>query len=426
MKEKMLNPGDRVNLQTAGKVWKGLVLESHDSEVILLKLESGYNIGVREREIINVKVLEKVKEKPKKKPELKQDKKLPNIAMIITGGTISSRLDPKTGGVISTDEEELLNIAPEIKDICNIVKIEKPFMKMSENMDPSDWKKIAETCEKLLNEDSISGIVITHGTDTLHYTTAALSFFLGKLNKPVAFTYSQRSIDRGSTDAALNLLCACKYAVSDVAEVALIGHKNLDDEVCLAMPGTKVRKMHASRRDAFKVINSEPLVAISRKDFKILKDFNARDNNRKLKTDIKFNSNVAIVKIYPGQDSEVLNFYAEKGYKGIILELSGLGHVPSESPNLLPTIKKIVDKGVVVCGTAQTISGSLNPNVYSAGRDLQKTGLIFLKDMLSETAFVKVGWVLGHISWSKDKNKIKEKMLENFSGEFNDSLSFGF
>jgi len=415
MKTKTFNPGDKVSLTTKSKTWDGMILESYDSSIVLLKLVSGYNIGIRESEILDVKLIEKSKEVKKDKIELKENKGLKNVAMIITGGTISSRLDPKTGGVISTDAEEILNIAPGIKEICNIVKIEKPFMKWSENMFFSDWKKLAETCEELLNDDKIDGIIITHGTDFLHYTSAALSFFIKNLNKPIALTYSQRSIDRASTDAALNLICAAKYAISDVAEVALVGHKNENDNVCLAMPGTKVRKLHTSRRDAFKVVNSQPIAEISADSFDILREFNARSNN-KVKLDTKYSEKVASIKITPGQDPAILEFYQSLDYKGIILEVSGIGQVPVQDAkfNWLPKIKKAVDGGMVICATSQTIFGRLNPNIYSTGRDLQKTGIIFLEDMLSETALVKLGWVLGHKAWD-----VKEKMLENISNELN-------
>jgi len=413
MKTKTFQPGDKVALQTKGRLWKGHALQSHDPEIILLKLSSGYNIGIREREIIDAKVLEKAKPIEKSKEELEKNKKLRNIAMIITGGTISSRLDPKSGGVISTDAEEILNIAPEIKEICNIVKIETPFMKFSEDMDSQDWKKIAEMTIELLNDESIDGLIITHGTDTLHYTSAALSFFLQNLNKPIALTYSQRSIDRASTDAALNLVCAARYAVSDIAEVALIGHKNINDNACVAMPGTKVRKMHSSRRDAFKVINAEPIAEITPEKIEILKEFNAR-NNKKLKLDAKYNDKVALIQIYPGQDPSILEYYEQQGYKGIILEVTGLGQAPGKrsQKNWLPKIKKAIDNGMTICATPQTIYGRLNPNVYSSGRELQKTGIIFLEDMLPETALVKLGWVLGHKNWNP-----KEKMLENISNE---------
>ncbi len=424
MKEKIFDVGDKVELKTKDKIWIGWILESYDSSIVLLKLDSGYNIGIREEEILNAKVIEKYKEDKKEKKNLEVKKGLKNVAMIITGGTISSRLDAKTGGVISTDADEILNIAPEVKDICNIVKIEKPFMKWSENMDFKDWKKLAESVEKLLNDDKVDGIIVTHGTDFLHYSAAALNFYLGKLNKPVALTYSQRSIDRGSSDAHLNLICACKYAVSDIAEVSIIGHRDLDDRYCLAMPGVKTRKLHSSRRDAFKVVNDSAIAEISKNDFKILKEFNAR-NNKKVKLDTKFSDKVGVVKIYPGQKPEILDFYFNKGYKGLIIELTGLGHVISEGKNSwVGKIKSLINKGMVICGVAQTIYGRLDSSVYSAGRELKKTGLIFLNDMLSETAFVKLSWVLGHSSWKKDKDKVREKMLENISGEFNSKLGF--
>jgi len=415
MEVKTFNPGDKVKIRAKDRTWEGSVLQSPYPEIILLKLSTGYNIGIRENEILDVSILEKYKATEKKELELEHNDELPKVAIIITGGTISSRLDPKTGGVISTDAEEILNIAPKVKEICNITKIEKPFMKWSENMSFSDWKKLAETCEKLLNDDEIDGIIITQGTDFLHYTSAALSFFIKNLNKPIALTYSQRSIDRASTDAALNLICAAKYAISDIAEVALVGHKDTNDEACLAMPATKVRKMHTSKRDAFKVVNDEQIAEISPTELKILKTFNARSKN-KVKIDTKFQDKVALVQIHPGQDPAILDFYAKEGYKGIILEVSGIGQVPTQDAkfNWLPKIKKAVQNGMVICATSQTIFGRLNPNIYSAGRDLQKTGIIFLEDMLSETAFVKLGWVLGHKTWN-----VKEKMLENISNEFN-------
>jgi glutamyl-tRNA(Gln) amidotransferase subunit D len=419
MKEKIFQPGDKISLQTKGKSWKGYVLPSHDPEIILLKLNTGYNIGIREREILDAKVIEKAEPRKKKDLELEKNSELPNVAMIITGGTISARLDPKTGGVISTDAEEILNIAPEMKEICNIVKIKRPFMKWSENMSFADWKKLAETCEKFLNDESIDGIIITHGTDFLHYTASALSFFMRNLNKPVALTYSQRSVDRGSTDASLNLISAAKYAISDIAEVALIGHENSSDNSCIAMTGTKVRKMHTSKRNAFKPINTTPLARITKENFEILREFNARDNSKKVKLDTSHLEKVALVQIYPGQDASILEYYEKEGYRGIILEVTGIGQVPAQDSesNWLPKIKKAIQNGMIICATPQTLYGRLNPNIYSAGRDLQKTEIIFLNDMLPETAFVKLGWILGHKKWDP-----KEKMIENISNEFNESL----
>ena len=417
MKTKTFQPGDNIKLKTKTKTWQGIALQSHDPEVILLKLKSGYNIGIRENEILNAKVVLAAKRSGSEAVWQRSDlaaegdlQKLPNVVFVITGGTISARLDPKTGGTTWTDKDEILNIAPEIKEICNPI-IETPFMKASEDMSFPDWKKLAEICETHLNNPEVKGIIITHGTDFLHYTSAALAFFIQNLNKPIALTYSQRSIDRASTDAALNLICATKFATSDIAEVALIGHKNSNDKTCLAMPATKVRKMHTSRRDTFKIINDTPIAEITPEKITFLKTFNAR-SNIKPKLDTKFSDKIASIKITPGQDPAILDYYQQQDYKGIILETTGLGHVPGKASqhNWLPKIKKAIDKGITICATPQTIYGTLNPNVYSAGRDLQKTGIIFLDDMTTETALIKLGWVLGHKTWNHKQKMLKKNI----------------
>jgi len=296
-------------------------------------------------------------------------------------------------------------------------------MKASEDMDYKDWQKIAKVAEKILNDSNIKGLIITHGTDFLHYTSSALSFFLRNLNKPVVLTYSQRSIDRASSDADLNLRCSALAAISDIAEVMLVGHSSINDDFCYAMPGTKVKKLHSSRRDAFKIVNSKPFAKVYEDKIEILNSYNKR-NKGKVIADSKFEEKIALIKIYPGQDPDILEYYSKENYKGLVLEMSGLGHAPTQRArkSWIKKLKEIQDKGIIVCGTTQTIYGRVNPFVYSNGRELLKTGIIYLEDMLSETAFVKLGWVLGHKEWAKDKKIIKEKMLENFSGELNSCL----
>ena len=280
-------------------------------------------------------------------------------------------------------------------------------MKLSEDMNPKDWKELAKICKKYLDDKSISGIILTHGSDTLHYTGAALTFFLQNIGKPIALTFSQRSIDRASTDAALNLICAAKYATSDIAEIALIGHETENDDTCIAIPADKARKMHTSERSTFKPINTTPIARITKDKFEILKEFNARSDSKAILDD-KYQDKVTSIKAHPGRDPAIIDFYLNQGYKGLILETTGLGHVPARQSqyNWLPKIKKAIEAGMTICATAQTINGTLNPNVYAAGRDLQKTGIIFLNET-AETALVKLGWVLGHKQWNK-----KQKMLE--------------
>ena len=413
------NPGDYVRLRLALREVEGRVLESSEKDILLLKLKSGYNIGINRENILAGRVLRKFKEE-EEKFELPKTKGLPNVGLIVTGGTIASKLDPKTGGVKHLiDVAEFAKFYPEMFKIVNVSKIEVPFMIASESMTSEHWIKIAEVAEKMLNDSDISGIIITHGTDFLHYTSAALSFFLKDLNKPVVLTYSQRSIDRASSDANLNLQCAARFAVSDCAEVVVVGHASVNDDFCYAMPGTKVRKMHTSRRDAFKVINGSPIAKVFPDKVEFISEYRPR-NNDKVVLDKSFNEKVALVKFYPGQDPSILDFYALK-YKGIVVEASGLGHLPvSESEHSwLMKLKKHIRGGFTVCAAAQTLYGRLDPLVYSNGRELMNAGVIFLEDMLPETAFVKLGYVLGHRGW---KSKIKDKMLENCSGELNERL----
>jgi glutamyl-tRNA(Gln) amidotransferase subunit D len=419
MVEMSLEPGDYVRFRLALEEIEGRVLESSDSSIVLLKLKSGYNIGINKENILGCKVIRKFKEE-KEKFELPKIKGLPSIGLVVTGGTIASKLDPKTGGVAPlTDINEFAKFYPELFKIANVKSIESPFMIASESMNSEHWIKIAQSVKKLLDDEEISGVVVTHGTDTLGYTAAALSFFLRNLSKPVVLTYSQRSIDRASSDANLNLQCAARMALSDAAEVMLVGHASTNDDFCYAMPGTKTRKLHSSRRDAFKVVNTEPIAKVWADKVEFISEYRPR-NKEKTELDIEYSDKVALVKYYPGQDSSILDFYALK-CKGIVVEAVGLGHLPvSEAPNnWLPRLKHHIKNGFVVCAAPQTIFGRLDPYVYSNGRELLDAGVIFLGDMLAETALVKLGWVLGHYGW---KSKVKEKMLENISGEINERL----
>jgi len=415
-----MKPGDYVKVILDNKEEKGTILDSHDSSIRLLKLDSGYNIGIKKDKIREIKVLKKVEDEKQEKQEKKR-KNLPTISLIITGGTISAKLDPKTGGVSwLTNEQDLFDLAPEIENLANI-EIEKPFMIASESMTSKHWKELAKICEKKLNDPNIKGVIISHGTDFLHYTSSILSFMLGKLNKPLILTYSQRSIDRASTDASLNLLCSVKACLSDIAEVLLVGHANLDDEYCFAMSGTKVRKIHSSRRDAFKPINTEPIAKIHKDKIEILKKYNKRNKN-KVKANIKFEE-ACLIKFYPGQNPDILDYYAEKGFKGIIIEAGGLGHLNTENPSWIPKIKELTKKGIIICITSQTIFGRVDPFVYSPARELKQAGCIYLEDMLSETALMKLSFLLAK---EKNKEKIKQLMLENLSGEFNPELGNEF
>lgn len=421
MVELNFSVGDEVRLRLSDKELDCTILESPESGIVLVKLDSGYNIGISKENILAYRILRKRKEEEKIGKVIEKKDGLPSIGLIITGGTIASKLDSKTGGVKwLTDVNEFLRFYPEIGRIANVKVIEVPFMLGSESMSSDNWIKIAETAKKMLDDEEIKGVVVTHGTDTLGYTASALSFFLKNLSKPVVLTYSQRSIDRASSDAHLNLECAVRMALSDVAEVLLVGHASLNDDYCFALRGTKVRKMHSSRRDAFKPINCMPLAKVWRDRVEILGEYKKR-TNEKTELDINYSDKVALVKFYPGQSPDILDYYALK-YKGVVIEAAGLGHVaPSESNHSwISGLKKHIRKGFVVTVAGQTIYGRVDPYVYSSGREMLDAGVIFLEDMLPETALVKLGWVLGHYGW---KSIVKEKMLDNIAGELNEHLT---
>jgi glutamyl-tRNA(Gln) amidotransferase subunit D len=426
MKGKDANPGDLILVKTAKEEIEGVLIESYEPGIVLVKLKSGYNIGVSRENLLDIKVIKKAEKREEKKGEFKQSHKKPIIDLIVTGGTLSSSLDVTTGGVkFLTSPETLFQFYPEIFELADI-RIINPFMKWSENMDSEDWIKIAKHVKKSLEDENVKGVIVTHGTDFLHYTSAALSFFFPKPNKPIVLTYSQRSTDRGSSDAELNLYCAAKAALSDISEVMIVGHANSSDDYCFALQGTKVRKLHTSRRDAFKPVNTSPIAKIYRDKIEVLKEHNKRGKaSEKFDSDnFVFEDKIALVKFYPGQNPEILEHYASLGYKGLIVEFSGIGQVTTEGRNnWIPVLEKIIKKGVVVCAAAQTIYGRLDPLVYEAGRRLEKTGVIYLKDMLAETAFVKLGWVLGK---TKNAEQVRALMLENISKEFNDRLGEEF
>jgi len=427
---KQPEPGDRVEIifRDRKNIEKGVLLESHDKGVLLLKLDSGYNLGLKKEDISEIKIIEKQKQVKGDGGELKSSGKKPVIDFYLTGGTISSKLDPKTGGnTWLIDAKELFGVYPEIFEIAD-VRVKSPFMKASEDMDYKDWMILAKLIGKSLNDSQVKGVIVSHGTDFLHYTSAALSFMLGKLNKPVVLTYSQRSSDRGSSDSRLNLICSAHAALSDIAEVVLVGHANLDDEYCYALKGVKVRKMHSSRRDTFRPINCKPIAKVwgEGKIEMLRNNINKRSKkNGKVKVDAVFDEKVGLVKFYPGQDPKILDYY-RKNFKGIIIEVSGLGHVISGGRNnWLPKLKEVIGKGLLVYAAPQTIYGRLDGYVYGNGRKLLDTGVVYLKDILPETALVKLGWVLGHKSWRGSVATAK-KMTENIAGEFNERLGNEF
>ncbi|MEM4318547.1 MAG: Glu-tRNA(Gln) amidotransferase subunit GatD [Candidatus Pacearchaeota archaeon] len=413
-----IKPGKIVKIvKKDGETVEGVVIPtSEEIEGIVIKLESGYNIGIKKEEIKEIKEVgeSKLERFPEAMIISKANK---TIAVVIAGGTISSRVDYTTGAVSSLMKpENLLFLVPELAKLANI-KIDFAFSILSENITADHWKILAKKCEKLLNDKSIDGIIITHGTDTLHYTAATLSFMLKNINKPVVITYAQRSSDRPSTDAVLNLKAAAITALSDIAEVVVVGHAGINDDTCFVLRGTKVRKMHTTRRDTFRPINTLPIAIIKDDKMEMISEYNKRQAKKeKAIADTAWEDKVALIKFHPNADPKILDFYAKEGYKGVIIEATGMGHVAIEGKKSWLDKIKNLSKKMLICFAPQTIYGSLNQNVYSTARLLEKAGVVYLHDMLPETAYVKLSYVLGK---TKNMEKAKEMMLENIAHEIN-------
>lgn len=419
--------GDRVQVaqkNPVAKTYIGVVSKDSTSKVLMLRLDNGYSLGVKLGKGMSINVIGKQELKKSVKVNAKQDKNMPKISIVSTGGTISSSIDYKTGAVSPiTKPEELLAKIPELTKIVYVTNVAQPFAVFSEDMGPKEWQKLAKEVASELNKGN-EGVIVTHGTDTLHYTAAALSFMLTNLSKPVAVVGGQRSSDRGSFDGALNLICGAHFAKSNVAEVAVVMHGTTEDNFCLVNRGTKVRKLHSSRRDAFRPVNEIPIGRMWKDGtFEVLnKDYKKRSTGKVI-ADVDFESKVALLKFYPGADPDLLKYFVKKGYKGIIIEAAGLGQVATnpidKNKSWLPAIKEATKKKVFIGFTSQAIYGRVDPFVYSNARLLKEAGAVFLEDMLSETALVKLGWVLAH---SKNHTEAEDLMLRNIAGEISHKI----
>lgn len=404
--------GDLIRIKTNDNIYEGVLMPHHsfsDEDIVTIKLNSGYNIGLALDEKSEIKLIKKNKKIGKKFKEIPFDKNKPTVSVIGTGGTIACYVDYRTGAVHpATSAEDLAFSVPEVYDICNI-KAQVAFQILSEDMEPVYWQKLARIVANELNNGS-RGVVIPHGTDTLGYTSAALSFMLKNLTGPVVLVGAQRSSDRPSSDAALNFTDAVSIAAkSDIGEVVTAMHSSISDKATSIHRGTKVRKFHTSRRDAFKTVNDKPIGIVENGENKLTEEYH-NFNKGKVEVDDELDTNVAMIYCLPGLKPEDL---PEK--KGIVLVGTGLGHI---SQKMIPRIKELQEKNnTIFVMTSQCFFGRVNLNVYSNGRDIKNIGVIPCEDMLPETAYVKLMWALGHES---NYEKIKKLMMKNIAGEISD------
>ncbi|MGP3666959.1 MAG: Glu-tRNA(Gln) amidotransferase subunit GatD [Candidatus Bathyarchaeota archaeon] len=416
--------GDSIRITRNGEIFEGILMPRiglGDPSHIILKLPNGYNIGIRVKGNVEVEKIE-IKKKHQDKTvsiDFLEKEGLPSVLIIGTGGTIASKVEYRTGAVYpSLTTEDLYRTVPELSSIAKI-KTNVLLSIFSENMEPKHWCKIAKAIGKAIVENDVDGIVVAHGTDTMGYTAAALSFSLQNLPIPVVLVGSQRSSDRPSSDAALNLIGAVRVAAyAPFAEVVVVMHESTSDNSIFVHRGVKVRKCHTSRRDAFKSVNAVPLARVFNGEIQILgESYMVRHSGKDFKLKPDFEEKVALLKFHPGFNPQIIEWLVEKKYFGIVFEGTGLGHV---SKSCFENIRKAVEAGMVVGMTSQCIWGSVRLTVYDTGRDLLSLGVIPLGDMLPETALVKMMWAFGQ---TKNPDKVKEIMLLNLVGEYSSKLT---
>ncbi|HZX44650.1 MAG TPA: Glu-tRNA(Gln) amidotransferase subunit GatD [Candidatus Nanoarchaeia archaeon] len=420
----MHKAGDRVKIHLKDEIVEGIFMPNEETDSIVIKLDNGYTIGIDKK---NVKKIEKIGEAKKKEEAVKKIKtnpSLPKITILHTGGTIASKVDYKTGAVFTSFKpEDLLGMFPELSLIANFES--KLLANMwSDDLRFKHFELIARAIEKEVKA-GVEGIIVGMGTDNLAVASAALAFIIESTPVPILFVGAQRSSDRGSSDAAMNLICAAEFiAKSDFAGVGICMHENMDDKISAIFPPCKTRKLHSSRRDAFKTVNSTVIARINydTRNIDYTHDYTRKDKKRDLAVKPNMEEKVGLLKVHVNMFPEQFSFF--EGYKGLVIEGTGLGHIPGQAPDdiseihkkIYPAVKKVIDSGCIVVMTTQCIYGRVQLHVYSKGTDEVKLGIISGEDMLAETALVKLSWLLGN---HKDKKEIEKLMVINLRGEIN-------
>ena len=425
-----MKEGDKVRIATNNESFEGILMPS-DDKFAVIKLSSGYNVGVnrdRIKELSFIEKLESEEESVSKKSS--KNPRLPIISILHTGGTIASKVDYKTGGVISRfSPEELLSKFPEIKDLANIRS------RLSSNMFSGDMRFAHQNIlvKEIKKEISkgVDGIIITHGTDTMHYSSAGLSFMLKNLPIPVVLVGSQRSSDRGSTDAHVNIISAVAFITqSNASGVFICMHENSDDSSAVILPGVKSRKVHTSARNAFKAVNSSPIASVDPYSKSV--SFYRTDCNKKHNSQGEFSFldeklKVGMLYTHPNLMSKIVKSF--KGFDGVVLIGTGLGNMSvdvidnktRENQKIFEAVQELIGSGTIVVMSSQCIFGAINMNVYQYGRKLKSIGVLGDNtDMHPETAFMKLAWLLSNF----DKKNIPELYGKNIVGEISERLEF--
>ncbi len=425
LKKNKLEEGDIVVISKGNTKFAGTIVPSRDKNTLSLKLDSGYNAGVIVSSSLKVKKVGVGKRVGKPNAaKIKKNPGMPTVSILQVGGTISSRVDYRTGAVYTSyTPKDLIALVPELTKMANIESKLVSNM-FSEDMGFPHYKVLAKEIAKEIKK-GVDGIIIPHGTDTMGYTSAALAFMLENLPIPVILVGAQRSTDRGSTDAIMNLICAIEFITkTDFSGVGICMHGNSNDKKCVILPACKTRKLHTSRRDAFRAVNDTPIAEInySTKEIEFIKkDYSKKSGKFKLIDGI--NEKTALLKVHPNLRHEQIEVFEKNKYKGLVLEGTGLGQAPVGMPNplckenvkVMKAIESLIKSGCIIVMTSQCIFGRVQMHVYSNAVDLVKLGVIPGEDMLPETAFIKLAWLLGNFK----KEEVRKLMRENLRGEIN-------
>jgi glutamyl-tRNA(Gln) amidotransferase subunit D len=400
-----VEPGDRVEVTRPEDAYEGRLMPRHgfsDPDVVVLKLDSGYNIGLRVDEDTAIEELEPGRDRPQEPPAMPEHvDELPEIALLGTGGTIASFVEYRTGAVHpATSPEELAAAVPEAFEHARLDP-EVVFETFSEDLTPDHWTQLADAIEAAF-ERGVEGVVVTHGTDTMHYTATALELAFDELPGPVVLVGAQRSSDRPSSDAATNLTSAVRVAAeTDAGEVVLVMHEGMSDDRWAIHAAGRARKMHTSRRDAFQSIDHPPLGVVNEDE--VTWNAEPADPGEEARRRGSFDADVGLVHSYPGLDVEEID---QAAGDGLLVAGTGLGHLPRR---LAGTVDRLTDEGTLVAVASQCLNGRTNLRVYETGRQLLEAGCVEAEDMLPETAYVKLAWALGT---ADDVDEARELFLE--------------
>jgi len=400
-----LQTGDRVRYANGGTAVTGTYITERDGMAVV-KLDNGYNIGTSPEKI--ERVGRAGPQPPAGAGVVVQNPGLPDLAVISTGGTIASRVDYRTGAVTSQfSASDILRAIPELGEIARY-RDRQVVSILSENMRPGLWQTLARAIYEEI-QAGVAGVIVTHGTDTMAYSAAAVRFML-RTPVPVVFVGSQRSADRPSSDNAMNALCSAAVAAGDLGEVAVVMHATTNDDRCAVHRATRVRKMHTSRRDSFQSMGMEPLGYVDYPSLSVSLSTEAvRRGTEEPELNDALEERCALLNFYPGMPPAVLDAF--EGYAGLVISGTGLGHVATD---WIAPLREMIEGGTTVVMTSQCLHGRVCDRVYNTGRDLLAAGVIEGEDMLPEAALVKLMWVLGN---EPDPEKAGVLMRTDLRGE---------